>query len=351
MDVLKFAFEIMIVGALALPWLVVVIRIFFSDAASGKPIDFKLFPSPVSEQAQQAIAIALIIATGYLLGSAVSRISRNLFNDKLLGNFLSLPTEDRIRRAVYREEYCEKKLLRFRNLPCVRKDQPPCGEWMCQQTNNGTDTKEFDEVVQEMFRLQEGELLLEGKDKVDRLKEYYDQITVLRGAALNGFILFALCSFGALGNRRAASSSSILKVLMFLPAGAVVLCGAYSLWYHVHNAGTLYSHSPLAAPVGAPPLAELMHKAELVHKADVFYVHPPLAELVLLLLGVVGFFVISKARREKFYVPTLLVAAILTLVSFGGWWWTEVMYDHQVIHSAPELQLDRKTPPAEARTP
>jgi hypothetical protein len=58
------------------------------------------------------------------------------------------------------------------------------------------------------------------------------------------------------------------------------------------------------------------------------------------ILGGVGLFVIAKARPEKFYSPTFAVAAILTVISFGGWWWTEIIYDLQVINSVPKLHDD-----------
>jgi hypothetical protein len=306
MDALKFAFEILIVGALALPWLAVLIRIFSSDAASGKPINsLQMFLSVVPEHAQQAVAVAVIVATGYLLGSAVTRVSRNFFNeDKLWGH---LPTEDEIRDAVYYEEYCEGRLLSLGNLPF--KQGLGTETWLlCAKTKNGTD-EDFDELVQHFFRQQESRLLLSGLDKVDRLKQLYDQSTVMRGAALNGIILSALCLFGALGNISARfSGRHRSRAFLFLPAVAVVLIGCYSLWSHWHG------------------------------KAGTRINHPPLAEFVVLLLGAVGLFVIAKAQRAKAYAPMFAVAAVLTVVSFGGWWWTEIMYDLQVINSLPELR-------------
>jgi hypothetical protein len=333
MDALKFAFEILIVGALALPWLGILIRMFSPDPAAEKPLDsLQFFMSVVPKPAQDAVAAVVIIAIGYLLGSAVSRVSRNFFNDELWG---SLPTEDQIRHGVYFDEYCSADVLRYLNLPQFPiKDHPRIPEWLCNQarrnstdapgsfpsrvlgvfrhptSKNGADKPTFDAVVQEMFRLQEGALLLNGQDKVDRLKQYFDQITVLRGAALNGIILFSLCAFGVLGNLSARwSGRPVLKLLTFLPAGAVTLYGLMTFWLHWNK------------------------------NTDTRYTDPPLAELVLLLLGGVGLLVISKAKHAAFYFPTCVVAAILTAICFGGWWWTEVMYDLQVIHSVPELQL------------
>jgi hypothetical protein len=335
MDALKFAFEILIVGALALPWVALLIRMFSPYTSPGepeKPIDVLEFLLPsVASKAGGAVAMALIIGTGYLLGSVVSRVSRNLFNDELLW---FVPQEDTIRVGVYRDEYCSEELLDDLDLPEFRiRDHPRMAEGLCPQTvlnsadnlvsflrryvrlfplralRNGSDEK-FDARVQEMFRLQEGLLLLNGLDKVERLKEYYDQITVLRGGALNLIILFAVCLFGYCGNYRARwSQRPSLMVLAFVPACLVLIYALFSFWRHYHYERL----SP--------------------------YRDPPLAETVLFLLGAIGVFVILKAKHARYYGPTCVVAAILTVISFGGWWWTEVMYDLQVIHSAPELQL------------
>jgi hypothetical protein len=65
---------------------------------------------------------------------------------------------------------------------------------------------------------------------------------------------------------------------------------------------------------------------------------------VLILLGLTGFWVISKAKHGAYYGQTWLVALILTVVSFGGWWWTEVLYDLYVIHSVPQLSASVPEP-------
>jgi hypothetical protein len=201
MDALKFAFEILVVGALALPWIMVLVWMF-PDPASGKQRDILKFFQPFSPVgARPAVTAVALVAIGYLLGSAVSRISRDFFNDELLGSF---PTEDQIRDGVYYDEYCTEQVLSRLDLPnrghrmldgfCPTKPDKP-GPFLSRNhvlfystplkalpDDNGR-TYLFDPEVQEMFRLQESELLLRGQDRVDRLKQYFDQITVLRGAA------------------------------------------------------------------------------------------------------------------------------------------------------------------------
>ena len=74
------------------------------------------------------------------------------------------------------------------------------------------------------------------------------------------------------------------------------------------------------------------------------YNDPPLAELVLILLGAVGLLVIFKAKKTTPYFRTALVAAIITTICLGAWWWTEIIYDLQVVHSQVELRLNPLIP-------
>ncbi|MFZ0746866.1 MAG: hypothetical protein WAM85_20850 [Terracidiphilus sp.] len=299
-EALKFAFEILVVGALALPWLMVLHRMFPGDPASGIHFDMSFVP----KSAQTAVIAAVVIAFGYLLGSVISRISRDIFNDELFGK---LPTENRIRETVYRQEYCTEHVMLNLTLPFKPNPAFLHTFGFCPGTIPSDTPARFQARVLDLFRLQEGALLLQGQDKVERLKQYFDQINILRGAALNGLILFTLCLFGSCGTLRARwAHRPVMKALTFLPAGAIAAYGLYSLIVNhvMDSSGSIYSD-------------------------------PPLAETVLLLLGAGGMLVVSKAKEAASYFRTCVVAAILTIMSFGAWWWTEIMYDIQIIHSHP----------------
>src|ERR1700688_2223025 len=102
MDSLKFAFDTMVVGALALPWLWLFMRIFFQ--AGSREQDLKLpIISALSEATRQAVAGVLVLALGYFLGSAVSRISSDFFDDNEILH--AMPTQTSIRLGVYLHEY------------------------------------------------------------------------------------------------------------------------------------------------------------------------------------------------------------------------------------------------------
>jgi hypothetical protein len=328
LDALKFAFEILIVGALALPWLAVLHRMFAPKTPSGVYSFFSVIP----ESAREAVTIAVVVAFFYVIGSAVSRFSRDFFNDEL---WKPLPIEDVIRDSVYHAEFCSEHafIYQYWSEP-IHLAPPPNFCPSPSPTGKSTDLKPggattfgrltkdqrraFDENVQEVFRLQESELLLQGVDKVDRLKQYYDQVTVLRGAAFNGFILFCLSLFGTLGTMRARwSSHRFLKLLPLLPAGTVVVLAVLQATEHWRSA------------------------------LESAYSDPPLAELVFLLLGVAGLFATFEAEAVPTYLHICVIAAVVTVISYGGWWWTEVMYDLQVIHSLPELLVQQKNNSAE----
>jgi hypothetical protein len=365
LDALKFAFEILVVGALALPWLAILSRMFASGPVSSLPSYLSVLPRP----ARGTVAVAVVIAFGYVGGSVVSRASRDLFNDELLE---PLPTEARIRNAVYQDEYCGQDLIDLDEyLPFFDKTPPGkspptnksslsdktslseihlelrkelknafCPERLdanIQEQEREKRERKLEANIQEMFSLQEGELLLLGQDKVDRLKQYYDQITVLRGSALNGFILFMVCLFGYFGKFRARwSESRIFKFLTFLPAGFLLLYGSYSLVAHFHSlslkAKDLLSGQGLD-PTTQPIMAEVLER---------LYSDPPFAELVILLLGMVGLFVIPKAEQAASYFRTCVVAGIVTLICFGDGGGPRLYL--QVVHS--QIELHPATPTA-----
>jgi hypothetical protein len=370
LDALKFAFEILIVGALALPWIAVLSRMFPISAES----EFPSFLSIVPDAARASVTIAVILAFGYVTGSVVSRASRDLFNDELLK---PLPTEDLIREAVYQDAYCGQDLMNMdENLPnigeFVELDEslplfdeydplPPKSkitlknEVSLKQKHRtlhekykkafcpGLDSPaKLDEHIKNMFRLQESELLLVGEDRLERVKQYYDQITVLRGAAFNGLMLFSICLLGFFGNikLRFAGRPRLVWVAFILPAFLVGF-GLYSLHGHldetIATARVIYNVPELTVNPTVPQVISVL-------RSD-----PPLAELILVLLGIVGFSIVKRARAPAPYAATCVIAAIVTAICLGSWWWTEIMYDLQVVHS--QIELHRVVAPSNVSAP
>src|ERR1700740_2300723 len=90
MGAFSIAFDIIIVGALALPAVLLVIHLFFSDHESSlkKLLDW------VKEQEQPALAGVLLFAMAFPLGSAVSRLAQDFFDDSDLHLHVHLKTAD-----------------------------------------------------------------------------------------------------------------------------------------------------------------------------------------------------------------------------------------------------------------
>src|SRR5208282_5606842 len=103
MGALTIAFDTVIVGALALPWVLLLLHLFFSKDEEGLVAHLKKQPW-INNQGLTAVAGVLLFAMAYTLGSAVSRIAQDFFNDDDLHvpNLLRMAmTEDRIIASVY----------------------------------------------------------------------------------------------------------------------------------------------------------------------------------------------------------------------------------------------------------
>jgi hypothetical protein len=77
MGALTIAFDITIVGALALPWVILVIHLFFFEGENRILEVFRW----VQDSKMTAVAGVLLFTVAYTLGSVVSRLGQDFFND------------------------------------------------------------------------------------------------------------------------------------------------------------------------------------------------------------------------------------------------------------------------------
>jgi hypothetical protein len=337
MGAFSIAFDTIIVGSLALTWVVLVIHLFFSDKelSIGKLLDW------VSQQNQPAIAGVLLFAMAYSLGSAVSRLAQDFFDDDDMHFridhvlFRVGVTESSIRTDVYcrtlpREPETPKpgdpiatKRSAFRD---NNRDCAYTGRWILRQAVDPDTKQEItatwlsqqEDRAEEIFRFQEAMVLLQGIDPTERLRQFHDQIMVLRGAAFNGMLAFSLCLFWW-----SARFQSGLRWTVLLP---YLIPGVITTWNHFRG-----------QPNG-----------------------PPFMEFTLLSLAAVGCRLLWKYRPRKngpgtnvetqkplppvrFAYATL--SLFLTLSAFLGWWATQVLYNEQVIYSYQALSAAPIRPP------
>jgi hypothetical protein len=334
---LTIAFDITIVGALALPWVLLVIHLLFFEGENrlGDVFDW------VKEHEQQAAAGVLLFALTYTLGSAVSRIARDFFNDDDLylqvdGQLFRVGvTEDRIVASVYCDSN-DKNLLAATGNPAIAQKvstfQTQTLTGGCLRNLRWSERHRYDKadndlvgIARDIFSLQENALLLKGEDATLRLRQLHDQIMVLRGAAFDGLVGFSLCLFALGAALRRGKPDSWVRMAL-VPVPAIYL--AVALIATIHHFGE------------RPP-------------SD-----PPYMEFTLLLLGLVGAWLVwkppsrnrpdttqealrsttGKARTKcdwtkERWAGLVLLSATVTVAVILGWWSTEVLYAEQVVYA------------------
>lgn len=309
MGAFSIAFDIIIVSALAVPWVLLIIHLFFSANESG----IRGALNWVNQQNQPAVAGALLFAMAFSLGSAVSRIAQDFFDDDDLHIFIANyefqigVTETSIRTDVYCQTLQRGILPQKASDPLGDKRQtfsdadPGCdytGKWILRRSRALINDQR--QIADDDFHLQEAAVLLKGTDANERLRQFHDQIMVLRGAAFNGLVAFSLCLFWWSANFH--SRLRWLAVLLF---------------------------------VGPAMIASVNHFRE--HPDT-----PPFMEFTLLLLGAAacrllwapkGSVPVSPPARGQIHFVYLALSLVLSVSAFLGWWATQVLYDQQVVYS------------------
>jgi hypothetical protein len=296
MEVLKMAFETVIIGLFALPWLWVMVDLvnphlfhssFFSHAIAIIPKELR---SP-------AIGLALFSIV-YLLGSMTTPVSIEFLNDRdLLGEFL--PTEKNIETAAYHSVVSRND---------SRGSVPvSVGYW---ETPNSSD-----ELIHTEFQHDESKLLLQGTDQCARLNRTHEQLTVLQGATFSAFALTVICGFAWCAQFSKRPDEIGWKVfrwqLLRRSIAFVVACGL--MLFGVR--GLLKDRVALAGG------------------------NMPIAELVLFGLGSLGLYVLIGGARSrlKCHGFCCVVGCWLTMLCYTGYGCTQRSYDQEVFSTYQAL--------------
>ncbi len=332
MGALTIAFDITIVGALALPWVALLIHLLFFEGENrlGGILDW------IKDHEQQAAASVVLFAITYTLGSAVSRIANDFFNDDDLylqvdGRLFRMGmTEDRIIASVYCDSNDSNLLAAATGNPEITdKITTFQGQAAlsggCQRNLKWSERHRYDKAdndligtARDLFGLEENTLLLKGEDATLRMRQLHDQIMVLRGAAFNGLTGFSICLF-ALGAalRREKTGSWMRFALAPLP----LLYLAVAVLATVHHFGQRLPSDP------------------------------PYMEFTLVLLGLIVAWLVWKTPtplprgsaagkpvrrcdwKSGHWARLVLFSAIVTFAVTLGWWSTEVLYGQQIVYS------------------
>jgi len=315
MDVFKLAFETMIVGILTFIWLGIAMDLLFPDLINR-------IVSSVPQQNQTLLAVG-VLSLAYFIGSAIVPISSQLLNDE----HWPLP-EDAIRCQVSRDQAARLGKITDADFPMRRaglatRNVCECSYWdRFLEMDEGAEKRTFtwrqlwkglheDDNKEEMenkrqiltlFQLQESKVLNQGTDKTEPIRQLHERIVVLRGAVFSGSALFLICLFACIAPVEGQPSPWKRSLWGILLAAA-------SLGFGLRNG-----------------LKDLKYP-------DIFDV--PVMEGLLGVITLFGAYLVVRGVRARPYLNKRFLVAVgfLAALAYGGWVWSEVIYDQQVTSS------------------
>lgn len=308
MDAFKFAFETIIIGLLALPWLFVMLdlakpELLNSHAEQGLARVIEAIPCDI----RPALLSVIVFALAYLLGSAITPVSSEFLNDQdWIGQVF--PTDDEIHVRVYFTQTHPEEEEKDVFLTGFHPDGS--GSLLWKRPKHDKDIKPTDPEWRDLlrtFQYQDEALQLKGTDQVARLTRLHERLNVLQGATFSGFVLLLLCVFALCSGYRAHLKAAgarlrwrrVLDWAAFLPSLFIIV---------------------LAAIFGGGDL--------LNSKIDDL----PIMEAVLFLLGAFGLYLAWRAVKPRAYINAwaCLFTLFFTVLVYGGAAWSQVSYDQQV---------------------
>jgi hypothetical protein len=332
MDVFKLAFETMIVGLLACTWLGIAIDLQF-------PTFFSWLIRSVGGKNENLIGLALL-SLAYCLGSAIMPIADQLLNDEhwplpeyAIRCWVSMEENDRLKdisedtkllpgykstedfevcRCSYWDIFFAKKQEGSQK---VRKvlDIPSTWEEFKRRKDSVDDDADRDELLT-VFLLYESKVLSQGLDKTESFRQLRERIVVLRGAVISGTLLFLLCLFRAIARPETEKFQWKVMDKVWIRTALGTLLALVFTAFSVNNA-----------------LEDLRHP-------DIFDI--PILEVLLGLTSVFGGFWVLKGvpSRSFLNIRFVFLTAFVTVFAYGGWMWSEVIYDQQIITAFSVLQ-------------
>jgi hypothetical protein len=284
----------------------------------------------IKGQNQTAVTGVLLFALAYFLGSGVSRIAQDFFDD----NDLCLwPTETGIRINVQTDveqavaqaaKQDAKNILEEAAMPDNLGAAAP-------GMSSASCAPERLSAEDVRFRKHEAAVLLRGTDQNERLYQYHAQIMVLRGATFNGLIAFSLCLFWWIA--RFPSRLAWITVAIYISLGALASFRHYRSGGH---RGPPYMEFTWFA-LAAAGWYVLRHYQPKLGKASVASNEPHAQTQPDQVRP-------DQPRPDRVRFGYIVLAAALTFAAFFGWWATEQLYDQQIIFSS--FAIDAHPKPA-----
>jgi hypothetical protein len=359
MDVFKLAFETVIVGLLTFPWLGLATYLLFPDLV----IDLVTRQIPALVKDNQASLGVAVLTLAYCLGSAILPIGNQLVNDE------HWPlNENAIRCQVFTQQETELELINYSAVPKGLKLEnltpDHCSYWApvfyptntekqtkvkrfrgiwrlgrlwightatseddesapnkrkttkeleakCDKKVNEGEGRECDKFkagkILRLFDQEETTVLNQNSDTTEQLRQLHERIVVLRGAVFSGFIVLLICLFAYFARVYGQPLHWMRSV-----------CG-----------------SLLALSFGVFAMFNGINDLNPPHIFDI-----PVLETLLLVNIIFGFLLVFRGVKTQLFRTKrcVLIAIFFTGLTYGGWMWSEIIYDQQVISSFAVLQ-------------
>ena len=320
MDVFKLAFETTIVGLLAFLWLGIATYLLFPDFL----IDLLTKKIPPLVKDNQALMGVTVLTLAYCLGSAILPIANQLVNDE------HWPLrENAIRCQVFTKQQEQLKATGYTALlkeelkplhcsywaPILDKEHKEIEGrisqflrlWAGFPVTQDHDDKTKIEKILTLFQLEESTVLSRSSDNTEQLRQLHERIVVLRGAVFSGFVLLLIC----------------------LSAYFARVHGHPSHWTkHVCGILLAVSFTVFAILNGYHDLAD----------QNIFDI--PVLESLVAVIAIFGLVLVFRGVTTQLFrmKRCVLIAIFFTGLTYGGWMWSEIIYDQQVISSFAVLQ-------------
>lgn len=321
MDVFKLAFETTVVGLLTLVWLGVVTYLLFPDFL------FDLVRGIVSQadpaKNNQAVMGVGVLTIAYCLGSAILPVVNQLVNDEhwpLNENAIRCQVFTKLEHQL--KDVQDTVFFKTKGIPTESLEPAHCSYWAPVFYRTGaekrhlgttTDDQAVKEKILTLVLQQESRVLNQPSEKTERLRQLHERIVVLHGSVFSLFILSLICLLAHFARVHGEPLFSIRTAMGTLVA----------LFFIV-----------FAGRNGAQDL----------QGRNIFDI--PVLESLLLVISLFGLYLVirgvpSPRFRTKRYV---LIALFFTFLTYGGWMWSEILYDQQVISTFAVLQNNPETP-------
>lgn len=346
MEAFKFAFETIVIGFLALPWLLIMLDLTRADPLTLRSIGGLVKAIP-GDSGSTLLGVTMFTAC-YLLGSAISPVASEFLNDEdWIGHVL--PTEQQTQTRAYftrmswpeREKWAESVGTAHCNALTLA----------AAESSNLIPSECGTRGLLRNFEMEESSLQLKGTDKTEHINRLRERLSILRGATFNAFVFLLLMIFALCSRWRARLQLYKEKLQEETTALPVSHLSRQLLSSGRRVSGWLALLPPLLIVVFA-----LRYGFEDLINNDI--TDMPVMEAVLLFLGAFGLYLAARPLAPRVYVNlwSCSFALFFTVLIYGGYACTEVNYDSEVhrLYSADPLSApvtgDRVPAPQLARS-